>query len=104
MNRSALTELKSNLLDKYSQEIEKIYLFGSQAKGSATEDSDYDIFILVKNDFDWRFENQIIDECYEIDLKYNLITDVKMMSVSDLSTVRGKQPYVQEALNYGVAL
>jgi predicted nucleotidyltransferase len=27
----------------------KIYLFGSRAMGTATDDSDYDLFLIVKN-------------------------------------------------------
>lgn len=32
------------------------------------------------------------DICYEIDLKYNIISDNHLMSESELLTLRGKQP------------
>ena len=42
-----------NTIKKFADEyqIEKIYLFGSYARGEATEDSDYDLLVYGGKDF-----------------------------------------------------
>jgi len=43
----SLSKVISKLKDHFK--LEKVYLFGSHAKGTATAGSDYDIFVIVKN-------------------------------------------------------
>jgi predicted nucleotidyltransferase len=44
----ALAEVVRRLIDLYQPE--RIYLFGSAARGDATEDSDYDLMVVVPDD------------------------------------------------------
>jgi len=66
-----------------------------------TSNSDYDILIVVKNRTDWKLERQISDICYEIDLKYNIITDTHILSEDELNKPRGRQPIFVNAINKG---
>ena len=43
-----LKDLKIQLLEKDSELIKEVILFGSQVHGNATNDSDYDILIIVQ--------------------------------------------------------
>lgn len=43
-----LQELKSYLEKVYQQQLEKIILYGSQARGDAEPDSDIDVLIVLK--------------------------------------------------------
>jgi len=97
-----LRDLKENLLKQYKESIKNIILFGSQAKNSADENSDFDILILIDKDYSNRDENNILDICYDIDLKYNIIIDVHLLSVKELSKIRGKQPIFVNAINSGI--
>ena len=45
-NQQAMNELKELLFKTFPDYIEKIILFGSQAKGNAQEYSDYDILVI----------------------------------------------------------
>jgi uncharacterized protein len=45
--RKALDEAVGRLVEAFHPDL--IYLFGSQARGDATEDSDYDIMVIVPN-------------------------------------------------------
>jgi len=38
----------------------------------------------------------------DIDLKYNILLDVHLISVRELNTIRGKQPVYINALKYGI--
>jgi predicted nucleotidyltransferase len=102
--RMILAELKALLMERYVSDIEKIILFGSRSKGKAKAYSDYDILIIVKHDYDWRFKREIQDLCWEIDFKFDILTDVKIISLGELGNLRGKQPYILNALETGILL
>jgi predicted nucleotidyltransferase len=97
-----LSELRSLLEASFPSIIEKIMLFGSQVTGATDEDSDFDILIITHSAIDWRMKDRIINACYAIDLKYDIVTDIKIMADSELRTIRGRQPYIVEAVAAGV--
>lgn len=68
-----LTQLNHYLKETYLEKLEKVILFGSQARGNATEDSDIDILIILNNDFNDHQESKkisyfICDLCLEYDI------------------------------------
>lgn len=101
-NSIIINDLKQILIDKFSDLIDKIILFGSQVNGDSHDDSDYDILIILNDKYDWKLESEIIDLCYDIDLKYNIVTDIKIISKEDLNKPRGKQTYIQQAISTGL--
>jgi len=100
-NVEIIKEMKARLQNKFDS-ISEVMLFGSQATGDAGEFSDYDILIIVAHPVFWRQEREIVDEVYSIDLKYDIVTDVKIISQRELKTLRGKQPFIRRALHEGV--
>jgi predicted nucleotidyltransferase len=48
MNQEVLKQIVGRLIEAYRPE--KIYLFGSQARGEATVESDFDLMIIVPDD------------------------------------------------------
>ena len=97
-----LNDLKFRLLAKYSDSVNNVILFGSQASNKASEYSDYDILILLNNDYSRQDEDAIFDICYDIDLKYDILIDVHLLSTNELMTGRGKQPVFINALKNGI--
>jgi predicted nucleotidyltransferase len=97
-----LKDLKDLLESNYPDGIERVVLFGSRAYGKQHEFSDYDLLIVLKRDYDWKLEHAIMDLCYTMDLKYGVVTDVKVISRDELDTPRGKQEYIRNALRKGV--
>ena len=94
-------DLKSLLKERLQDGLSDVILFGSQAIGSNSENSDYDILIITKNKADWKLERVISDTCYEIDLKYGIITDTHILAEDELKSIRGKQPVFFNAINHG---
>jgi uncharacterized protein len=100
--RSILRDLKRSLVENLETNIIDVILFGSQLSKNSHPDSDFDILIILKNKPDWRLEREISDICYDIELKYGILTDTHLLSESDFNTLRGKQPIFQNAIYQGL--
>ena len=54
------TKIRQGLENIYGEQLEQILLFGSQARGHARLDSDIDILIVLKNQFNYNQESDRI--------------------------------------------
>ena len=97
-----LRELKDKLNKNLKNTIKEVILFGSQASNSAHKYSDYDILIIVNTDLTPQVKEHIISLCYDIDLKYNILTDTHILSVKELDSLKGKQPIFTNAMKNGI--
>lgn len=97
-----LKELKEVLSKKLGNNLKEVILFGSHAYGGAHTNSDYDFLIILAEKPDWKLRNEISDYCYDFDLKYETYLDVHVLGEEELSTLRGKQPIFQTALEKGI--
>ncbi len=100
--KNILNDLKYQLKLRFPDNLKDVILFGSHVTGKARKDSDYDILIVLKQKVDWKTEREISDIRYEIDLKYNIVTDTHVVSEPELLTLRGKQPIFVNALSKGL--
>jgi predicted nucleotidyltransferase len=103
-NLQAMNELKALLVKNFPDDIEKVLLFGSQIGNTPRKDSDYDILIVLKKPYSWRLKNRIYDKTWEIDFKYDILTDIRLISKGELDTIKGKQPFITEAIEKGMVL
>ncbi len=98
-----LKKLKELLIATHGDNISEVILFGSQAKDTAKENSDYDILIILKNDYDWKYKEQVLDICYDVSIDYEIFFDIKIISINELhQTLRGQQPIFTNALKEGI--
>lgn len=51
--QQVLKKLKRELLRIYGEQVDSIILYGSQARGDAREDSDIDVLLVLKDEFDY---------------------------------------------------
>ena len=101
-NSQILKALKSHLLSNYGNAIQEVILFGSRAKENASDASDYDVLIVLNKPYTGEDENKILDLCYDIDLEYDILLDVHILSSEELHSLRGKQPIYADAIKHGV--
>jgi predicted nucleotidyltransferase len=98
-----LKTVKIVLQQRFGSIIQDVILFGSQAMGTAHEDSDYDVLIVLNKPYDWQFRDQVIDAIYDLELQYDILIDTFLISTHELRhTLRGAQPLFVNALKHGV--
>lgn len=100
--KKILEDLNFLLKSRFADDLKDIVLFGSQVNGQSHNDSDFDILIILTKKADWKIEREISDLCYEVDLKYNIITDTHVIGEPELNTLRGKQPIFVNAIAKGL--
>ena len=101
--RTIIRELKSVLAARFGEDIKDVILFGSRATGKAHKDSDYDVLIILKNEYDWEYRCRITKVVYDLELKYDIFIDKKIISEKELyRTIKGKHPIYQDAMQEGI--
>jgi len=86
MNQQIFKEIQ--ILKRQILPDEKVILFGSQARGNARDDSDWDLLVLLnkgKKSFSEDYENYAYPFA-ELGLKYNTYISTKVYSVKDWET------------------
>ncbi len=98
-----IKDLKQKLVEQLGETIKDVVLFGSQASGKSTENSDYDILIILKQNYDWKFRDRIYDVTYDISITYDIMFDVHLLSETEIkNSIRAKQPIFQNAITNGI--
>lgn len=69
IEREALTELGRRLREKFSF-VEQLVLFGSVARGTATEESDIDLLIFTSHQLDNWIRREISEVVSDVNLEY----------------------------------
>lgn len=87
-----LRELRHELELLYGDRLAEVILYGSQARGDATPDSDIDVLVVLKNVGDFEKEREeLIPIIADISLKYDVL-------VSSLFMPLDRYRYGQSAL------
>jgi predicted nucleotidyltransferase len=98
-----LQAAKQRLTAKFGDKIKDVILFGSRAWGKPTRWSDWDFVVVIRGDYDWRFERSMCDVMADIDLDYEIVTQPLVISEDELSySLRGRQPIFQTATQKGI--
>jgi predicted nucleotidyltransferase len=101
--RTIIKELKAALVARFGEDIKEVILFGSRATGKAHKDSDYDVLVILNNDYDWKYRDKITTVVYDLELKYDIFIDIKIISTNELyQTIEGKHPLYQDAMQEGI--
>jgi len=72
--RNIVERLKTGLSEILSDRLERVYLYGSQARGEAWTGSDIDVIIVLKGDFDYsEMLDQTIDLVADLSLEHDVV-------------------------------
>ncbi|MCB9357497.1 MAG: nucleotidyltransferase domain-containing protein [Calditrichaeota bacterium] len=98
-----LAELKQRLTDLYGERLSQLILFGSQARGDATEDSDVDVLVVLEGEKETREEHERrLDIICDMNIKYGLLVVPHIMSAERYRT--RNSPLILNVRHEGVGL
>ena len=101
--KSALLEVKYVLKGLYKDQLKKIILYGSYARCEQRQDSDIDLAIILEGNISTFKEiDRIIDQIYDIELKYNLLISVH--PISEEKFKNEKNPFLLNVKEEGVLI
>jgi len=87
--RNILSEVKQELSRLYGARLKQVALYGSWARGDATDDSDIDLAIVLEGDVNQVLEiDRMIDVIFQTNLKYGVLISVYPVSEADYQAVR----------------
>jgi len=99
----AIKELKRKLKSTYGEKLKEITLFGSKARGDFDSESDIDIFLIFNYDVDWKFEKEVWELAYEIDLQFGVLFNVIIFSTKQVEDPKMKiLPFLKSVRKEGV--
>lgn len=91
---AAITEFHTMLKAQFCNDLQAVKVFGSVARGTSREESDIDVFVLIKEKTT-AIRDIINDIAFEINLKYDVVLSPIVMSQQHYSN-----PLFQETLLY----
>ena len=83
-----VNEFKEEIRKIYGKQLVDVILYGSWAKGTATEDSDIDLMVVLKGDITpGREIDRMIDCITDLNLKYDTLISVVPVSGNAYATI-----------------
>jgi predicted nucleotidyltransferase len=83
-----LKEFREEIEKLYGKRLKSIILYGSWARGDATEESDIDVLIVLEGEvIPGKEIDRMIDIITEINLKHGVLVSVYPVSKEDYSTI-----------------
>ena len=102
-NIKLIRNLKLLLQNNFGSDIKDVILFGSQAKGNASELSDYDILIILKNNYNWKYRDKMTDVIYDMELQHDILFDKHLLTLHEIKhSLKASEPIYQNALKQGI--
>lgn len=91
----------SNILGEY---VIEIILYGSVVRNEATEESDIDIAVLVKEALDEKTRDELLSWCAEIDIQYDCVMSVIDIENDKFEMRKNTHPFYKNVNEEGVVL
>lgn len=104
--RKMLLELEEKLQRVYGNKLKAVILYGSVARGTATEESDIDIMVLVDGTAQElrTFEDQLGDVSTDISIKYFRVFSIIDISYQEYMRWVNTSPFYRNVSKEGVIL
>jgi uncharacterized protein (UPF0332 family)/predicted nucleotidyltransferase len=91
----------SELEDRLGEKILGIYLFGSTAKGAATEGSDIDVLVVYSDVDEWSLLEVASEISFKILCEEGRLIETVPMAKQEFEESLGRSPFLFEVLNFG---
>ena len=88
--RAALAALVDRLRQRYGDDLLRVVLYGSKARGDFDDESDLDVLIVVRmpDDNYWKHWSEIIEGTYDLELDYGVVLSFLIRDEPDYARMR----------------
>jgi predicted nucleotidyltransferase len=102
----AVEEFVSRIRQALSSNVVDVRLFGSEARGEATSESDIDVLVVVQPDMDRvQFEDRIIDIAFDVNLDFGLYISPRVVTPEILNDpVWRETPFIKNVARESIPL
>lgn len=97
-------ELVQGLTDIFRNNISMIILYGSVARGDATQESDIDIAIVVRSQMDDATKRHFLSWAADIDIRYERVFSIVDIQESNMKKWEDVLPFYQNVKKEGIIL
>lgn len=88
MNAKIIELIKSRLLEVHKERLVGIVLFGSEARGDTTEESDIDLLVLLQGPVDYGRDLELnIESLFDLSLELGRRISAKPVDADEYTTV-----------------
>jgi len=102
--KKVIEEFEKRVKDKFADEIVKIVVFGSRARGEAGKNSDIDILVITSSD-DWRKGDEIREIGYDLDEHIDYRLSIQVISESHMNYLRSNSfQFIKNIESEGVVI
>lgn len=99
-----LKSYREALVQQFPGVAEQIIIFGSKAKGTATEDSDLDLLVVIREG-DWRVKDAITQPGYLLAVDTNAVPSIIVLTKEEWESLhRREAPFWQTVQRDGVVV
>lgn len=102
-NKELLDLLVQMLLEVYGNSIRSIFLYGSVARGTYTEESDIDVAVIIEK-YTKQMHDEMNDRIVDLELEYNKVLSVLLIDKDKYNKWIDVVPFYQNVQNEGVYL
>jgi len=85
--KQVIEEFKERVKKKFTDEIIKIVVFGSKARGDDEKNSDIDILVITSSD-DWRIGDEIREIGYDLDEQIDYRLSIQVIPESHINYLK----------------
>ena len=101
--RAALVEAKARLEALYGDRLARVILYGSYARGDARPDSDVDVLVVLRGEYEPYAEIKRMGvPLYDVALRYDLALSAQPYRVEEVAD--GRRPFMRNVAADGVTL
>ena len=104
--RTAVEQFVRRLRQELAASVVDVRLFGSEARGEASADSDIDVLVVVQPDDRLApLETRVVDIAFDVNLAFNVFISPTVVTPAILNhPVWRETPFIETVMREGIAL
>jgi len=104
MKTAILDQLVNRIRDVFENDIERIVLYGSAARGEEQKDSDIDVAIILYSELDDAAEDRLSDIIVDLNLEHDCVLSVVDIPYDRFRKWQEIVPFYRNITNEGIIL